>query len=158
MRSIRLAIAMAILGALFLLPLHSASAQSDEAFIKYRQKVMQSQGANMGAIADIMKEGLPHKANIAGHALELASSAKLIPTAFEKQVTEGMTDAEAKIWKEKDEFKEYAEKLQKAAANLEKVSMSDGDVGAAVKAVGKACGDCHKEYRKPKEQSYKNKM
>jgi cytochrome c556 len=160
MNSIRIAIALTALGAFLLLPLHSASAQSDEAYIKYRQKVMGSLGQNMGAIGDIMKEGLPYKENIAHHAAAINEAAKSIAAAFKKEVTAGPTDAKGDIWKEYKEFGEKAEKLQAESAKLMKVSMS-GDMsalGAQVKELGGACGGCHKEYRKPKEESYKNKM
>jgi cytochrome c556 len=160
MSSMRLLVTLTVLGAFCLLPFGSVFAQSDEAYIKYRQKVMQSQGANMGAIGDIMKEQLPLGGNIAGHAEEIHSSAMLIASAFKKQVTEGMTDAKADLWKDYKEFEEKAGALEKASAHLASVAKG-GDmaaVGDAVKAVGKACGDCHKEYRKAKEESYKNKM
>ena len=160
MRSIRFCIALTVLGAIFLLPLSGAMAQSDEAYIKYRQKVMGSLGQNMGGIGDILKQGLPFKGNIAHHAAAINAAAQNIASAFEKKVTDGATDAKPKIWSDFAEFKEKAEKVQEESAKLAKVSMS-GDmsaVGAQVKALGKACGGCHKEYRKPKEESYKNKM
>jgi cytochrome c556 len=31
------------------------------------------------------------------------------------------------------------------------------ELGARVKALGKSCGGCHETFRKPKEESYKNK-
>lgn len=159
MSSIRIAIALTVLGAFFLLPLHSASAQSDDAYIKYRQKVMGALGQNMGAIGDIMKEGLPLKENIAHHAASIHEAAKNIAAAFQKKVTAGPTDAKPAIWDEMGEFKEKIDKLESESAKLTKVAMS-GDmsaVGAQVKELGGACGGCHKEYRKPKEESYKNK-
>ena len=38
-------------------------------------------------------------------------------------------------------------------------ALESGDaaaIGGQMKKVGEACGGCHKEFRKPKEQSYKN--
>ena len=156
----RLTIALTVLGAFCLLPFGSAFAQSDNAYIQYRQKVMQAQGANMGAIGEILKEKLPLAKNIADHAAQVSESAKLIPSAFKHKVTDGMTDAKAKLWDDWKEFEEKAGDLQKAAAHLASVAKG-GDmaaIGDAVKGVGKTCGGCHKEYRKPKEESYKNKM
>ena len=159
MSSMRLTIALTVLGAFCLLPFASAFAQSDDAYIKYRQKVMQSQGANMGAIGDILKEKLPLAGNIAEHAASIHETALLIASAFKHQSAEGMTDAKPDVWKDSKGFEEKAEALKKASANLASVAKG-GDmaaIGDAVKAMGKTCGDCHKDYRKPKEESYKNK-
>jgi cytochrome c556 len=84
------------------------SAQSDEAFIQYRQKVMGSQGANMGAIGDILKHQLPLTENIAGHARNIEVTAGLIAAAFKKNISAGATDAKAAIWQNWDEFADMA--------------------------------------------------
>ena len=50
--------------------------------------------------------------------------------------------------------------LQKAANQLSETVANGGDgaaIGANVKALGRTCGGCHKEFRKPKEESYKAK-
>lgn len=160
MNAIRLSVALLVLGAFCLLPFSSAFAQSDEAYIKYRQKVMRSLSDNLGGIGDILKQGLPYKDNIVNHAAAINADAKNIPLAFQKKVTEGLTDAKPELWDDMDELKEKVEALEKESAKLIQVAKS-GDMGAIaeqVKATGKACGSCHKEYRKPKEESYKNKM
>jgi len=36
-------------------------------------------------------------------------------------------------------------------------SMEKGAFGAQLKKTGKACGNCHKKFRKPKKESYKRK-
>ena len=146
----------AILG-LALVATLPAAAQNGDASIGYRQKVMGAIGANMGSIGDIMKFKLPHQANIPAHAEAIRTSAKLIPSAFEKRVTEGPTDAKAKIWDNWSDFKDKAADLEEAGAKLASVARGN-DMGAtmdAVKNVGEACKACHKEYRKPKEESYK---
>jgi cytochrome c556 len=160
MSPIRLAIALTVLGAICLLPFSSAFAQSDEAFIKYRQALMQSQLGNMGAIGEILKEKLPLQANIEGHAAAVHATSMLIASAFKHKAYEGMTDAKAKIWDNMMDFEKKAKDLQEASEHLMQVAKG-GDmaaVGAAVKKVGEACGACHKEFRKPKEESYKNRM
>lgn len=137
----------------------AARAADDAAYVKYRQKVMQGIGADMGAISEIMKNDLPFTAAIALHADRIADSVKLIPTAFEKNVSEGLTDAKPEIWQKPDEFKDKIRALGKAADDLEEAA-DDGDpdqLAVAVKALGKSCGGCHDEFRKPKEESYKNR-
>lgn len=159
MDSIRRTVMLAALAAFIVLPLSGALAQSDEAFIKYRQKLMGSQGANMGAIGDILKQGLPYKENIARHAAALNATAKIIAAAFEKRITAGATDAEPKIWDEWSEFQDKARDLERESARLMEVAASGSMSGLVdqVKAVGKTCGGCHKPYRKPKEESYRNR-
>ncbi|MGH9338351.1 MAG: hypothetical protein ACRD1R_01870 [Acidobacteriota bacterium] len=41
-----------------------SAAQDEQAFIQYRQRVMESTGANMGAIGAIVRSGLPFAARI----------------------------------------------------------------------------------------------
>jgi cytochrome c556 len=140
------------------LPLTEAQAQSDEAFVQYRQKIMASQSASMGAINDILKNKLPYDGHIAAHARDIAASSALVGDAFKKQITEGKTDAKPEIWQEWDKFLAAAETLANESNKLAAVAQS-GDmeaIGAQAKKVGGVCGDCHKPYRKPKEQSYKN--
>jgi cytochrome c556 len=139
------------------LPLTSAQAQSDEAFIEYRQKVMQSMGANMGATGAILKNKLPFQSHIVHHAYQIQSASQLITAAFKKQITVGKTDAKADIWQDWDKFAAAAKELEEESGKLATVAQS-GDmmaIAAQVKAVGKACGGCHKPFRKPKEESYK---
>lgn len=127
--------------------------------IQYRQKVMDTIGANMGAISDIMKHRLDRPGAIANHADQMADAAKLIAAAFREPVSEGPTDAKPKIWKDWAKFESAASDYEEAARALEQAA-SGGDasaVGAAVKALGKSCGGCHKPFRKPKEESYKRR-
>jgi cytochrome c556 len=140
------------------LPLTGAQAQSDEAFVQYRQKVMSSQGASMGAINDILKNKLPYQEHIAAHARDIAAMSALIGEAFKKQIVEGKTDAKPEIWKEWEKFVAAAEALANESSKLATVAQSGTmeAIGDQAKKVGGACGDCHKPYRKPKEQSYKN--
>ena len=136
-----------------------ALAAEDKVYIGYRQKVMTGVGADMGAISDILKNGLPYTAAIAIHADRLADAAALIPTAFQKKVTAGATDAKPEIWQKPDEFEAKIEALKKAADALEDVAEAGDrdEIHLAYKKLGKACGGCHKTFRKPKEESYKNR-
>jgi cytochrome c556 len=130
---------------------------SDEGTIKYRQKVMSGVGAEMGAIGDILKYGLPIEGGIAAHARLLAEHADLIAAAFERDVSTGATDAKAEIWQKPDEFREKTAALKTEAQMLAEIAKSgDGAaIGKQVKALGDSCGSCHKSFRKPKEESYK---
>ena len=138
-------------------PLALVQAQDDEAVITYRQKVMASIGANMVATGDILKHKLPHQTHIVHHAYQIQSASQLIAGAFRQQLAAGKTDAKPELWQEWDKFVAAAKELEQESNKLATVAQS-GDmaaIDAQVKAVGKACGDCHKPFRKPKEQSYK---
>jgi cytochrome c556 len=140
-------------GALFILPLAGVQAQEDDPHIAYRQKVMKSIGANMGAIGDIMKNELPLQENIAVHARALQLASGLIPSAFKKEIVQGRTEAMPAIWQEWDKYVAAANKLGEASAALVEAAQG-GDaaaIDAALQAVGGSCGGCHKHFRKPKE-------
>ena len=149
---------IAIASALLCAPIY-ASAQ-DEAVISYRQKVMGSIGANMGAIGDILKFSLPYTANIARHAGQINTAASLITSAFEQNLAEGMTDAKSEIWNNWDEFEKFAQDLESAAGDLARAAESDDEIETmtAVESLGEACKQCHEDFRKPEEESYKKKM
>ena len=136
-----------------------AQAQEDEAFVQYRQKVMMSNGANNGAIGDILKNKLPYPDHILVHAQEIQRMSALIPAAFKKEVTAGKTDAKPEIWKEWDKFVAAADAMGREAAQLATVAQGGNmeEIGAQVKKLGETCGSCHKPYRKPREESYKSR-
>lgn len=145
--------------ALFGLAGPAAHAADDQVYIDYRQTVMSGVGAHMGGISDILKNGLPLTANIEHHASALAESSKLIAAAFEKKVVAGPTDAKPEIWQQREKFDEGIAKMQSEAEALA-ATVREGrmdELGARVKALGKSCGGCHETFRKPKEESYKNK-
>jgi cytochrome c556 len=140
------------------LALVGAQAQEDDAFIQYRQKVMQSTGASMGAIGDILKNKLPYPGHIYTHAQDIQRISKLIGESFKKEVSAGKTDAKSELWKEWDKFMAAADALEQESGKLADVAQAGNmeAIGAQVKKLGEACGNCHKPYRKPKEESYKN--
>ena len=144
-----------LLASAFLLA--GAQAQDDEHILVYRQKVMKSMGASMGAIGDILKHKLPFAGHIGVHATDISRMSAVIAESFEKEITEGRTDSKAEVWQDWDKFVAAAEALQEESAKLADVAGS-GDmaaIGGQVKALGKACGNCHKPFRKPKEERFK---
>jgi cytochrome c556 len=125
--------------------------------VQHRQKVMQANGGHMGAIGAIMKNKLPYTSDIVVHAQAMQMTSTVIEDAFKKEVTEGKTDAKPDIWKDWDKFVAAAKAMGDESGKLAEVART-GDmeaIDAQVKALGKACGDCHKPFRKPKEESYK---
>ena len=126
--------------------------------IKYRQSVMSIVGTHMGAVGAILKNRLNVPGAIEQHANQMAESAALIAPAFKKRLTEGATDAKAEIWADWAKFEAAIGDYETASRNLATAAASNDSaaVGKAVRALGKSCGGCHKPFRKPKEESYKN--
>jgi cytochrome c556 len=133
--------------------------EKDTAYVEYRQSVMSIIGTHMGAIGDIMKNGLEVPGAIAGHAEQMAEAAALVAPAFRRQITAGATDAKPSIWQDWAKFEQAIADYEEAARGLAAAASADdpSGVGPAMKALGKSCGGCHKPFRKPKEESYKNR-
>ncbi|MEE2658083.1 MAG: cytochrome c [Candidatus Latescibacterota bacterium] len=117
--------------------------------VKYRERVMKSIGANMGAIGDIIKNQLPHQANIAAHGEAIRLSSTLITSAFRVKVTAN-TDALPVIWEKWEDFVAAAADLEVASKALAEIAASDDmtTIGPAVRAVGQSCGSCHRAFRR----------
>lgn len=125
---------------------------ADADAIKYRRTVMKGVGAHMGAMGQIMKGMAPHKAHLAAHARSLEATVNLTADAFKAKTSGGDTTALDKVWSDWDGFMAKAKDSSKAANVLVRTIENDGDVGAAMKALGKTCGGCHKPYRKKKKK------
>ena len=76
---------------------NSAFAQY-EGIIKYRKNVMKSTGGHMGAIVDILKNGLPLTAHIVDHAHSINKNNKMTLEMFPKGSGLGDTKAKSTIW------------------------------------------------------------
>jgi len=155
------ALATVFVSALVLAP-RAALAQAapaDEVAIEYRQLLMSAVGYNMGAIGSIMKNQLPLPGAVANHAQQLADAAKLVAPAFRQKASAGKTDAKPEIWSDWAKFERAIADFEKAATNLAAAAKgTDGAAtGQAVRALGESCTGCHDPFRKPKEQSYKNR-
>ena len=155
--------ALGIVALMITIALHAAPVRaqapetSDEGTLEYRQKLMSGVGADMGAIGDILKYGLPLQSHIVAHAQMLSQRADLVAAAFERNVSEGPTDAKPEIWAKPNEFRQKTQDMKAEADRLAEIAAS-GDaaaIGGQVKALGDACGSCHDSFRKPKEESYK---
>ena len=127
---------------------NSVFAQS-EGIIKYRKNVMKSTGGHMGAIADILKNGLPLTAHIVDHARSINQNNKMTLAMFPKGSGLGDTKAKPAIWGNWAKFESVVNASIHASAKLVKVAES-GDMAAVakqVRATGKTCRGCHKTFR-----------
>lgn len=132
-------------------------AAADEAMVAYRQQLMQAIGGNTAAVATIVKNRLPMTDAVAEHADQLESGAELIEAAFKDEVLEGPNDALPEIWTQWEAFLAIAEEMEQASEALAEAAEADDPraVALAMRELGRTCGSCHKAYRKPSQDSYR---
>ncbi len=128
----------------------SSSLADSKGIIKYRQNVMKSTAGHMGAIVDILKNDLPLQAHILDHARSIRQNSKMTLATFSKGTGLGNTKAKPAIWENWSKFESAVQDFERESAKLAKVAES-GDMEALakqVRATGKTCGGCHRNFRK----------
>ena len=128
----------------------SSSLADSKGIIKYRQNVMKSTAGHMGAIVDILKNDLPLQAHILDHARSIQQNSKMTLAMFPKGSGLGDTKAKPVIWENWSKFESAVKAFVRESAKLAKVAES-GDMEALakqVRATGKTCGGCHRNFRK----------
>ena len=118
--------------------------------IKYRQNVMKSVSGHMGAIVDILKNGLPLKDHIVDHALSMQQISRMTLSMFPEGSGKGRTKSKQVIWEQWSEFESAAGDFERESIKLVEVAQS-GDMEALSKQVrttGKTCSGCHRNFRK----------
>ena len=118
--------------------------------IKYRQNVMKSVSGHMGAIVDILKNGLPLKDHIVDHALSMQQISRMTLSMFPEGSGKGRTKSKQVIWEQWSEFESAASDFERESIKLVEVAQS-GDMEALskqIRATGKTCSGCHKNFRK----------
>ena len=141
-----LAAAIAVVGV-------ATAADAPENVIKYRQNIMKSQLAHIGAIGAVVKGEVSYSGHVAAHARALQSTGSMLSDIFPEGSGAGKTRAKAEIWQDRAKFDAGIKAFQTAAGELVKIADS-GDMaalGAGLKNVGKACGGCHKPFRAKKQ-------
>ncbi len=115
-----------------------------------RQNLMKGNAAASKAIKAAV-EGKDF-ATIEAKAKDLMGNSEKIVAAFPKGSTTGKTKATAAIWDKSEDFAKAAKNLNKAAGELAAAAKSgnEADVKVKMKAVGDACGGCHKAFRAEK--------
>ena len=128
----------------------SSSLADSKGIIKYRQNVMKATGGHMGAIVDILKNRLPLADHIVDHARSIQQNSKMTLATFSKGTGLGNTKAKPAIWENWSKFESAVQDFERESAKLVKVAES-GDMEALakqVRATGKTCGGCHRNFRK----------
>ena len=128
----------------------SLSFADSHGIIKYRQNVMKSTAGHMGAIVDILKNRLPLEAHIVDHARSMLQISRMILSMFPEGSDKGRTKSKQLIWEKWSEFESAANNFERESAKLFEVAES-GDMEALakqVRATGKTCSGCHRNFRK----------
>ena len=128
----------------------SSSLADSKGIIKYRKNVMESTAGHMGAIVDILKNDLPLQAHILDHARSIQQNSKMTLAIFPKGTGLGNTKAKSAIWGNWSKFESAVQDFERESAKLAKVAESGGMEALAkqVRATGKTCGGCHRNFRK----------
>ncbi len=127
----------------------TATAAEPEDIIKYRQRVMSSQGAHMGALFLILQGRVEYRNDVGYHADALAHSLTNLTALFPEGSDFGDTEALPAVWEKRAAFEKVAADAQAAGAQLKEAG-AGGDMaalGAAFDGVAKQCKACHDDFR-----------
>ena len=145
-----------VIGALAVVASFSALVMAQEMkadrAIKYRQGVFQAMGWNFYAVLGPMAKGeIPYNKDQAVRSATFLNQLASMPyDGFVAGSEVGApTKAKPEIWKDRAKFDKLAESMQAETVKLVAAANS-GDAGqlrTAVGATGKACSNCHDDYR-----------
>ena len=128
----------------------NAQWQKPEDAIKYRRAVMTVMANHFGRVAAMANGKIAFDPKAAAGSAEIALTMSKLPfVAFIPGTDKGETKAEPKIWTEPDKFKTAAEQMQENMVKLQAAVRSGNldAIKAAVGDTGKACKNCHDNYR-----------
>jgi cytochrome c556 len=146
--SIRIIVATLAVG----LSVGTAIAQQDP--VTVREDLMKKNNDHAKAVVQMMRGQAPFDAAAVDAAFkQWADTAQKLPSLFpDNSKTGGDNRASPKIWVNKKDFDAKAEAFAKAVAEHHDEAKSSLDgLKASIPVVGKACDDCHKEYRLSKQ-------
>jgi cytochrome c556 len=111
---------------------------------------MTLQGKYFGPLAGMAQGKLPYDANIVQRNAGYLDVLDKMPwDGFDPSTKNVKSAALPPLWSEPAKFKEAQERLQSEVSRLVSVSKGgdEGAVKAQIGAVGKACGNCHENFR-----------
>ncbi len=112
-----------------------------------RQHLMDSNGASMKALGDMLKSGTIDVAAATAALTTLQTNAHNIPGVFETNDLTPPTKANPAIWAQFDAFKAAAMALETAATAALAVPVDANTLGAAMGGIGGACQACHTAFK-----------
>jgi cytochrome c556 len=114
--------------------------------IEKRQKLMKDTSAAAKAIKGAVET--KDYATIETKAKDIMGNMDKVLDLFPKDSTSEKSRALPAIWEKWDEFSKNPGKVKKAASDLaDAAKAKDEKIGEKVKALGDACGGCHKNFR-----------
>lgn len=153
-------VSIALAGLAVAATLAGASAFADghlEKAVEARNAQMKLYSWNLGMLGGMAKGTVEYdaaKASAAASnlaALTAMSSQGMWPQGSDSSAMQGKTRALPEIWSTYPEISEKGKAMKEAAAKLAEVAGNGLEaLKGGVGGVGKACGDCHKQFRMPK--------
>lgn len=128
----------------------SAQFQKPEDAIKYCKSAFTVMATHFGRIGAMVQGKAPWDAQAAAANMAVIDAVHKLPfTAFVDGSDTGDTRAKAEVWKDKDDFKEDAEKMFGEMAKLSAAVKTGSldNVKSAFGPVGGACKHCHDDFR-----------
>jgi cytochrome c556 len=122
--------------------------------VKTREDLMKQNNDHAKAVVQMMRGQRPFDmAAVEAAFAQWADTAQRLPSLFpDNSKTGGDNRASPKIWVNKKDFDAKAAAFAKSVAdNRDKGKASLDGLRAAIPVVGKACDDCHEEYRLGKD-------
>jgi cytochrome c556 len=128
----------------------SAFAQAKpEVLVKQRQAAMTLQGKYFGPLVGMLK-GAPYNADVVVRNAAYLDALSQMPWDGFAESTKGeRSKALPVIWTDAAKFKQAQDQLRTAVGALVTASKggNEGAVKAAIGGIGKACGNCHDNFR-----------
>lgn len=156
MKSVAKIVAAAALVAAGLAP---ATAGEFDKQIKARKAQMQLYAWNLGTLGAMAKGAVPYDAEkakrAAGNLLTLTGlgDGAMWPPGSDSTANEGATRAKAEAWAADSEVGKFGKALNAAATKMADIAGNGLEaVQGEMKAVGDACGACHKKYREEEKK------
>lgn len=131
----------------------SGAADDPANVVKYRQTMMKTQEGHLLEIVAILKGEVSFNSHLVPHAEANKAIGEMVGDLFPPGSVTPESRASPKIWQNWDKFQEAVGLLRSETAKLAEVAASGdlGAVGAQLGNVGKACGNCHNQFRLKKE-------
>ena len=154
-RAKRVAVMLAGFASLGALALSATAVADNQDTIDYREHVMKTMGAQVGAIELIVQSKVPAEdnANLATHVKILALTASTAKAAIKDNVPGG--EAKANIWSNGGLSADFAKRMDELAANtanLDKTTNGNpSEVAGKLQSV-LTCKGCHDQYREQKKK------
>ncbi len=128
-------------------PVSTVLGAEAEDLIKYRKNVMKVLGGHTGSLFAIAGSKAGDASHMEAHVRGLSAAAMMIKDVFPPESAEGETATKPEAWSDAEGFAAAVNKLEEAAAGVQGAFDSNGDMGAALKALGGSCKGCHDDYR-----------